>query len=238
MASEKVIPAITAIAVITSCITLSSKCLMSVQSLLPTRRARAAGFRLCDFRRLTCLTAEDFGDLFIPLSVDLHRVAHTDHREELHNVPIAHADAAMRGRLPDRPRRIRAVNAVSLSIESDPARAERIIVTGRDDDARVVVGRFGQAPDDLERSRWTWADIGSNRDFKNPKHCAVLHDDQFSIGNAHDHLPLHTNRTRRRVHSRVPQIRVRRVPQVRVRSLDANLGFHTVRQVYRVLRQC
>src|SRR5579864_6761585 len=193
MASEKVIPAITAIAVITSCITLSSKCLMSVQSLLPTCRARAAGFGLCYFRRLTRLTAEDFGDLFIPLSVDLDRVAHTHHRKELHNVPIAHADAAMRSRLPDRARRIRAVNAVSPFVESDPARAERIVVTGRNDDARVIVGRFGQAPDDFERSRRTWAELGSNRHFKNPKHRAVLHDDQLSIGNAHDHLPLHTN---------------------------------------------
>src|SRR4029077_8602194 len=225
MANEKVIPAITAIAVITSCITLSSKCLISVQSLLPTRRAHAAGFGLCDFRRFTRLPAEDLGDLFIPLSVDLHRVAHTDHREELHNVPIAHADAAMRSRLPDRPWCIRAVNAVSLFVESDPARAEGVVVTGRDDYARVVVGRFGQAPDDLELSRWTWADIGSNRHFKNPKHCAVLHDDQFSIGNAHDHLPLHANLRGR-------------LPQLRVRPLGANLGFHSLRQVYRVLRQC
>src|SRR5579864_5285629 len=105
---------------------------MSVQSLLPARRARGAGFGLCEFRRLTRLPAEDFGDLFIPLSVDLHRVAHTDHREELHYVPIAHANAAMRSRLPDRSRCIRAVNAVSLFVESDPARAERIVVTGRD----------------------------------------------------------------------------------------------------------
>src|SRR5437588_12315755 len=104
MASEKVIPAITAIAVITSCITLSSKCLVSVQSLLRTRRARAAGFRLCDFRRLPCRTAVDFGDLFIPLSVGLHGVAHTYPPKELPNALIAHATAPSGGLTPDHPR--------------------------------------------------------------------------------------------------------------------------------------
>src|SRR5215468_9882968 len=134
-ATEKTIPAMTAITVITNCITSSRE--SSVKGLLSACRASAG--RVSDRDRcFVCCAAKDLRDLFIALPVNLDRVANAHHREELHNVTVPHANASVRGSLADRPRNVGSMNAVSLFVQTHPAGANRIVRASWDHDTRVV----------------------------------------------------------------------------------------------------
>src|SRR5579864_2944694 len=146
IASEKTIPAITAIAVITNCIAASSKSAKRFTSknsrLLPAFSRSCRRLRIRDYD--AGIATENSRDLFVALAADLHRVAHIHQRGELHHVSVAQTNAAMRRRLPDRTWSACSVDAVALLAQADPARAQRILFAGRDHHPCVVIGRVSQ----------------------------------------------------------------------------------------------
>lgn len=68
-----------------------------------------------------------------------------DALEQLLDILIAQANAAVRLRVADRLRLVGAVDSVALGAQSDPARANRIRSAGNDDGARLVVGGIRDA---------------------------------------------------------------------------------------------
>src|SRR5580698_7368603 len=121
---------------------------------LLTRLVARRGCVLRDgLRRLSCGRrgrSEDRSRLVVAFAADLDLVTHFHQRKELFQVALRHTDAAMRSRLADGLRRVGSVDAVSLTIQSHPAIAERIARPRRDDFAFVVVGWGDHATDDVE----------------------------------------------------------------------------------------
>src|SRR5690242_19333758 len=100
MASEKTIPATSAIALIARCITASPRDFQLQNFSLPaSNRGVRDGRESCGRGRRT---AEYPGDFLVAFPVDFHRVSHRDQREQLHNVAIPQANAAVRGGFSDR----------------------------------------------------------------------------------------------------------------------------------------
>ena len=103
----------------------------------------------CHHARLR-YTAEYLGDLLISLAANLHCVSHAHHEEELLDVAIAHAKAAVGSGLADGPRLVGSVNPVSFLVEAHPARTDRVVTAGGNHHSRVVVGGVGDTTDDPE----------------------------------------------------------------------------------------
>src|SRR5579859_6092334 len=59
--------------------------------------------------------------------MQLDRIAHRDPREQVLDIAVPHANAAVRGAPPDRAWIVRSMNAVSLAAEAHPARAHGVI---------------------------------------------------------------------------------------------------------------
>src|SRR5205814_7257475 len=116
IATENVSPAAANIAAIA----LSISC--SADS-LPFRRTRHRGSVRHNLRS----GPEHFGRFSVALIPNLHLVADSYAREQLLNVGVGHANAPVRGRVPNRMRRIRTVNAVALLVEPEPAGADRVL---------------------------------------------------------------------------------------------------------------
>src|SRR5262249_28943292 len=105
------------------------------------------------------------------------------HREQALDVAVAQADAAMRSRASYRRGRVRAVNAVSLHAQPEPARANRIVLAWNHH-ARVVVGRVRNAADDAELPRGARGHGSSDCHREHCRHNVVLEDCQLAIWNA------------------------------------------------------
>src|SRR5438128_1311730 len=103
--------------------------LSSSQLLLPAagwgHRSRCS-LGYCRNARLR-YTAEYLGDLLIPLAANLHCVSHAHHAEELLDIAIAHAKAAVGSGLANRPRLVGSVNPVPFLVETHPARTDRVV---------------------------------------------------------------------------------------------------------------
>jgi hypothetical protein len=70
--------------------------------------------------RRTATITEDLGNSLVALAVDLDRVAHVGHREKLHDVAVPEPDAPVGGGFPDGIRAVRAMNPISLFVQSQP----------------------------------------------------------------------------------------------------------------------
>src|SRR5579862_5118943 len=127
IASEKTIPAMTARAVITSCMTfLLETCLPKLFCLLP---AHGDGCRLSSLDRGQyggTVSREDASHFFVSFAADFHRIANIHQRRELDHIPVVHANATMRRRLANRTRRACSVNSVALLVESNPPGTKRV----------------------------------------------------------------------------------------------------------------
>jgi len=92
----------------------------------------------------------DRGSLLVTVPANLDFVAGLNQREEFFQVALRHADAAMRRRLANRLRRVGSVDPVAFAVQPHPAIAERVVRSGGDDLAFVVVGRIDDADNDVE----------------------------------------------------------------------------------------
>src|SRR5207237_709344 len=140
---------------------------------------------------------KNFGDLRIPLAADFNCVPNAHHAEELLDVPIVHANAAVRSCSANRVWRIRAVDAVASLVEADPARAHRIVIARWNNHSGVVVSGVGDSVDDLKLASGTLAHSRAHGNGENLQHGAVLDERQLAVGNADQHLPLWARRHRR-----------------------------------------
>ena len=129
---EKTSPAITARVVITSCISsLLQNCLVRIllrrdiglaaQRVSLSASSSDLGERLSERGAVGGLAAEELGCFVITLGANVDGVARANHFEELLDVPITEADAAVRSSLTDGTRDVGSVNAVASTIETDPA---------------------------------------------------------------------------------------------------------------------
>src|SRR5258708_33517311 len=96
------------------------------------------GLNFCDGLH-ACGAAKNFSNFRIPFAPDSHYVSNSHQREKCPNVLIAHANAAVRGRSADGSRFVGPVDAEALSAQTNPARTDRVVGTGRNHHSRVVV---------------------------------------------------------------------------------------------------
>ena len=110
------------------------------------------------------LAAEQFGCFVIALGANLDGIARPNHFEELLNVAITEANAAVRSSLADGTREVGSVNAVAFAIETNPAGTKRIVIARRNYLSGVVVGGMRDPIDDLKLAGWARTDAGPDRD--------------------------------------------------------------------------
>jgi len=108
------------------------------------------------------LAAEEFGCFVITLGANVDGIARANHFEELLNVPITEANAAVRSSLADGTRDVGSVNAEAFAIETNPAGTKRIVVTRRDYLSGVVIRGMRDPIDDLKLAGWARTDAGAD----------------------------------------------------------------------------
>jgi hypothetical protein len=130
--------------------------------------------------------AEEAGEFVVALGDERNAVADLNAGEEVLNVTVAEADAAVRGVLADGVRLVGAVDAEALDVQTDPARAEGIVRAGADHDAGLVVGGIFQALRDLKFTGRAGADGRADGYVVNLDDAVAFEEGEFAIGEAND----------------------------------------------------
>jgi hypothetical protein len=94
--------------------------------------------------------AKELCRFFIAFRTNVDQIAWAKHFEKLLHVSIAKTNAAMRSGFADGSGNVRSVNSVALQVQPDPPSSNRIVLTRRNNLARVVIGRTGDAVRDTE----------------------------------------------------------------------------------------
>ena len=130
--------------------------------------------------------AEEARDFFGAFGDERDVIAHPDASEEIFDVMIAQANAAVRGILPDGAGTVGAVNAEALNVEADPACAKGICFAGADDDARMVVGGIFKPPGDLEFAGWAGGVWSADGDIVDFDYMIPFEKGEFAVGKTDD----------------------------------------------------
>src|SRR5271157_2958596 len=143
--------------------------------LIVTRDLRGGG---------VCRIAKNLREFLGALAEQSDAIADADAGEEVLDVAIAQANAAMRSVLADGGGAIRAVNAEALNAQTHPARAKWIAGAGADDHAGLVVAGILEALRDLEFSGGAGALRGADGDGVELDEAAVFEEGQLAVGDA------------------------------------------------------
>jgi hypothetical protein len=152
------------------------------QLLLPAVRLHGCRLRFSDNAFTRC-ASEVLRNFLVTVAVDLDAVPDLQHGEEPLDIAITQPDASMRRRSPNRTRRIRPVYAVSLQVQSDPARAHGIVFAAGNHRARPVVSRIRNTIDDAELARRAGTFSSADRNCKAREDALVFHNNELSIRN-------------------------------------------------------
>ena len=114
------------------------------------------------------------------------RVAYLNACEEVLDVAVAEANAAVGSVLADGVWPVGAVNAEALDVKANPAGAERVIRAGADNYAGMVVGGIFQAAHDVEFTGGAGAVCGADGDVVDAEDAVAFGESQFAIRKADD----------------------------------------------------
>ena len=106
--------------------------------------------------------------------------------KQLLDVTIAEPNAAVGGVVANGIRAVGAVNAETPEVQTDPARAERIVSAGADDEAGLVVRGIFEAFCDLELAARTGAQRRPNGGIVDFDDAVVFDKGQFAVADADD----------------------------------------------------
>src|SRR5437667_156834 len=120
------------------------------------------------------------------LAVNLDRDADVHKAEQLFHIVLAHADAAMRCRLADGTRRVRAMDTVALSAQSQPTCTQRVVFSRRHNFARTIPGRLRDAIDDPEFALRARRRGLTDRDIVDLENTIAFEEHQLAVRNRND----------------------------------------------------
>src|SRR5882672_10681289 len=99
--------------------------------------------------------------LFVTRAANLDHVSHAKHGVESFHIAIPQTDAAMRCRSPNRPRRVCSVDSIAFAVETEPARAYRVIFARAHHHSGVVIAGIGNFAYDFEAAFRAGTHLGS-----------------------------------------------------------------------------